>query len=70
MIQIKKSVIALEEEDVIELQQIMLDENAEQALAFLRNAVYNQIVKAQKPYDPLSGTIGFRKNRYGYRPVV
>ena len=70
MIQIRKSVISLEEEDVIELQQIILDENKDQAFAFLKNTVYNQIVKAQKPYDSLSGTIGFRKSRYGYRQVT
>lgn len=63
MIQIKKSVVALEEEDVIELQQIILDENREQALAFLKNTVYNRIVKAQKPYDSLSGTYRIQKEQ-------
>ncbi len=47
MIQIQKSVITLEEKDVIELQQIILDENKEQAFDFLKYSVYNQIIRHQ-----------------------
>ncbi len=47
MIQIKKSVVSLEEKKVIELQQIILDENFEQAFDFLKYSIYNQIVRSQ-----------------------
>lgn len=63
MIKVEKSVISLEEEDVIEVQQIILDENKEQALEFLKHSVYNQIVKSQIRY-------GCKGNRYqGMRMV-
>lgn len=57
MIQIRKSVISLEEKEVIELQQIVLDENKGQALEFLKHSIYNQIVKSQIRY-------GCKGNRY------
>ncbi|MCP4703584.1 MAG: hypothetical protein GY865_03160 [candidate division Zixibacteria bacterium] len=47
MIQIKKSVVSLEEKEVIELQQIILDENKDQAFDFLKYSVYNQIISSQ-----------------------
>ena len=57
MIQIKKSVISLEEKEVIELQQIMLDEDRGKAFEFLKYSVYNQIIRSQIRY-------GCKGNRY------
>ncbi len=51
MIQIKKSVVALEEKEVIELQQIILDEDKEQAFDFLKYSIYNQIMRSQIQYS-------------------
>ncbi|MBT4512790.1 MAG: hypothetical protein HOC20_11345 [Chloroflexi bacterium] len=63
MIQIKKSVVSLEEKDVIELQQIILDENKDQAFDFLKYSVYNQIMRSQIRY-------GCKGNKYqGMRMV-
>ncbi len=63
MIQIKKSVISLEEKDVIELQQIILDANKEQAFDFLKYSVYNQIVRSQIRYS-------YKPNKYASRKMT
>ncbi len=57
MIQIKKSIISLDEKEVMELQQIILDEEREQAFDFLKYSVFNQIVRSQIPY-------GCKGNKY------
>ena len=57
MIQIRKSVISLEEREVMELQQIILDEERTQAFDFLKYSIFNQIVRSQIPY-------GCKGNKY------
>ena len=47
MLEIRKTAIALEEEDLIELEQIMADTDEKEALSFLRKSVYNKVARSQ-----------------------
>jgi hypothetical protein len=48
MIEIKKAVIAFEENDLIELERIVIDSDTEEALKFLKKSVYQRIVHSQQ----------------------
>jgi len=48
MLQIRKSAITLEEEEMMELEQIMVDRDEEQALRFLRHSIYNKLIHSQR----------------------
>jgi len=48
MLEIKKTVINLEEGDLLELERIITDEDEKEAYAFLKNRVYNAITLSQK----------------------
>jgi hypothetical protein len=48
MIEIRKTAIALEEEELLELEQIIVDRDEKEALAFLKRLVYDKIVASQK----------------------
>jgi hypothetical protein len=48
MIEIKKTAIAFEENDLIELERIIIDSNKEEALKFLKRSVYQRIVHSQQ----------------------
>ncbi len=48
MLEIRKTAIALEEEELLELERIMIDRDSEEALVFLRKSVYNKISRSQQ----------------------
>ena len=48
MLEIRKTAIALEEEELLELEQIIVDRDEKEALAFLKRSVYDKIVTSQK----------------------
>lgn len=48
MIDIRKTAIALEEEELLELEQIIVDGDKKEALAFLKKSVYDKVVSSQK----------------------
>jgi hypothetical protein len=47
MLEIKKSAVALEPEEVMELERIMTDQDQEAALAFLKKSIYQKISRSQ-----------------------
>ena len=47
MIEIRKTAIALEEEELLELERIMVDRDEKEALDFLKKSVYNKVVDSQ-----------------------
>ena len=48
MLEIKKAAIAFDENELIWLEGIIIDEDAAEALKFLKRAVYNKIAKGQQ----------------------
>ena len=48
MIQIRKTAIALEEEELLELERIMVDRDEKEALDFLKKSVYDKVVDSQQ----------------------
>ena len=48
MIEIRKTAIALEEEELLELERIMIDRDEPEALIFLKKSVYDKIVRSQQ----------------------
>jgi hypothetical protein len=48
MIQIRKTAIALEEEELLELERIMVDRDESEALFFLKKSVYDKVVESQQ----------------------
>ncbi|MFH0914728.1 MAG: hypothetical protein V1849_05535 [Chloroflexota bacterium] len=48
MLEIRRSAISLDEEEVLELERIVTDSDAEQALSFLKKSVYQKIAHAQQ----------------------
>jgi len=47
MIEIRKTAIALEEEELLELEHIMVDHDETEALDFLKKSVYDKVVDSQ-----------------------
>ncbi len=47
MLEIKKTAIALEEMDLIELERIIIDNDKDEALRFLKKSVYEKVVHSQ-----------------------
>jgi len=48
MLQIQKTAVRLEEEEMIELERIVTDRDEEAALDFVRKSIYNKIARAQR----------------------
>ena len=48
MLEIRKTAVALEEEELLELEQIIVDRDEKEALAFLKRAVYDKVESSQK----------------------
>ncbi|MDD5094945.1 MAG: hypothetical protein PHV74_11290 [Dehalococcoidia bacterium] len=48
MLEITKSTLAFDEEELIELEQIMIDEDEAEALKFLKKSVYDKIARSQQ----------------------
>lgn len=47
MLESRRTAVALDEEELIELQRIIIDHDEEGALKFLKRAVYNKVAKSQ-----------------------
>jgi len=48
MLELKKTAIALDEKELMKLEEIITDQNEAEALRFLKRAVYNKIAKGQQ----------------------
>jgi len=48
MLEIKKTAIALDEQELLELERIMLDRDAKEALNFLKKSVYEKVARSQQ----------------------
>jgi hypothetical protein len=48
MIDIRKTAIALDEEELLELERIIVDRDEKEALVFLKKSVYDKVVSSQK----------------------
>ena len=48
MLEIKKSAVSLDEEDVMELERIITDNDEKEALRFIKKAIYDRILHSQQ----------------------
>jgi len=48
MLEIRKTAIAFEQEELLELEQIIIDHDEREALKFLKESVYDKIVSSQQ----------------------
>ena len=48
MLEIRKTAIALEEEELVELERIMIDRDEKGALLFLKKSVYDKVARSQQ----------------------
>ena len=48
MLEIRKTAIAFDEEELIELERIIIDEDLNEGLVFLRKSVYNKVARSQQ----------------------
>jgi len=48
MLDIRKTAIALEEEELLELERIIVDRDEKEALTFLRKSVYDKVARYQQ----------------------
>ncbi|NQT55033.1 MAG: hypothetical protein HQ551_02255 [Desulfobacteraceae bacterium] len=60
MLEIKKTAIAFDENELIKLEGIIIDEDEAEALKFLKRAIYNKIAKGQQ--DRLKSHLDTREN--------
>ena len=64
MLELKKTAIAFDEQELLKLEEIIIDQDEAEALRFLKRAVYNKIARSQQDRlkshldsggDPVSG---------------
>ena len=48
MLEIRKTAIALQEEELLELQRIIIDRDEKEALIFLKKSVYDKVARSQQ----------------------
>ncbi|MDD5039369.1 MAG: hypothetical protein PHN78_08680 [Dehalococcoidales bacterium] len=48
MLEIRKTVVSLDEKDLIELERIITDSDKEEALRFLKKSIYDSISRSQQ----------------------
>ena len=48
MLEIRKTAVSFDEQDMMTLERIIVDEDREEALSFLKRSVYDRIVHAQQ----------------------
>lgn len=48
MLEIRRTAIAFEQEELLELEQIIIDHDEQEAFKFLKEYVYNKIVGSQQ----------------------
>ncbi len=54
MLEIKKTAIALNEEELLELERVIADRNENGALIFLKKVVYDKIIRSQQGQAQIS----------------
>jgi len=63
MLEARKTAVALEEEELVELQRIIIDRDEKEALKFLKKSVYDKVRKAQQ------GRLKCHLDTWGESPV-
>jgi hypothetical protein len=48
MLEIRKTAIALDEEELVELEHIMIDRDEKEALRFLKKSIYDKVARSQQ----------------------
>ena len=48
MLEIRRAAIALDEEELLELERVITDRNAKEALRFLKKSVYDKVTRSQQ----------------------
>ncbi len=48
MLEIKKTAIGLNEEEILELERVIIDRDEKGALSFLKKSVYDKITRSQQ----------------------
>jgi hypothetical protein len=48
MLEIRKTAVYLDEQELIELERIITDDNEKEAFMFLRKTVYDRVAKSQR----------------------
>ena len=48
MLEIRKTAIALEEKELLELERIVIDNDEKEAISFLKKHIYDTILRAQQ----------------------
>ena len=48
MLESRKTAVALEEEELVELQRIIIDRDEKEALKFLKKVVFDKVLRSQK----------------------
>ena len=48
MLEIKKTAVSFDEQDIIELERIVMDDNEKEAFRFIKKAVYDRILHSQQ----------------------
>ena len=48
VLEIKKTVLTIEENELIELERIVIDGDKEEALSYLKKSVYGKILRSQQ----------------------
>ncbi len=48
MLEIRKTAVSLDEEELLELERIVTDGDKDEAIRFLKKSIYNKIVSAQR----------------------
>lgn len=48
MIEVRRAAVGLDEEELLELARIVVDQDQEAALRFLKRSVYDKVVRAQQ----------------------
>ena len=48
MLEIKKSAVSFDEQDIMELERIVTDSDEKEALRFVKKTIYNQILHSQQ----------------------
>ncbi|OGO06156.1 MAG: hypothetical protein A2Y60_06125 [Chloroflexi bacterium RBG_13_54_9] len=71
MLEIRKTAISLDEEELLELERIIIDRDEREAFLFLRKSVYNKVAHSQEGrlkshLDASGDTVeGFKEAHYG-----
>ena len=48
MLESRKTAVAIEEEELVELQRIIIDRDEKEALKFLKKVVFDKVLRSQK----------------------